>query len=50
MIADVGQSEDFDAIKERALKTGASKVHVLNLQKEFVSDYVSSRDPRECDL
>ncbi len=40
MIADVGQGEDFDAIKERALKTGASKVHVLNLQKEFVSDYV----------
>lgn len=39
-IADVGQGEDFDAIKERALKTGASKVHVLNLQKEFVSDYV----------
>lgn len=40
MIADVGQGEDFDAIKDRALKTGASKVHVLNLQKEFVSDYV----------
>lgn len=40
MIADVGQGEDFDTIKERALKTGASKVHVLNLQKEFVSDYV----------
>ncbi len=40
MIADVGQGEDFDIIKERALKTGASKVHVLNLQKEFVSDYV----------
>lgn len=40
MIADVGQGEDFNAIKQRALKTGASKVHVLNLQKEFVSDYV----------
>lgn len=40
MIADVGQGEDFNTIKERALKTGASKVHVLNLQKEFVSDYV----------
>lgn len=40
MIADVGQGEDFGVIKERALKTGASKVHVLNLQKEFVADYV----------
>ena len=40
MIANVGQGENFDAIKERALKTGASKVHVLDLQTEFVSDYV----------
>ncbi len=39
-IADVGQGEDFEAIKKRALATGASKVHVLNLQKEFVQDYV----------
>lgn len=39
-IADIGQNEDFDAIKKRALKTGASQVHVLNLQKEFVEDYV----------
>jgi argininosuccinate synthase len=40
MIADVGQQEDFSLIKERAIKTGAAKVHVLNLQNEFVSDYV----------
>lgn len=39
-IADVGQGEDFGAIKKRALATGASSVHVLNLQKEFVQDYV----------
>ncbi|MCR4336802.1 MAG: argininosuccinate synthase, partial [Candidatus Omnitrophica bacterium] len=39
-IADVGQQENFDAIKKRALKTGASKVYVLDLKKEFVSDYV----------
>ena len=40
VIADVGQQEDFAKIKRRALATGASKVHVLNLQKEFVTDYV----------
>lgn len=40
VIADVGQGENFEAVKERALKTGASRVHVLNLQKEFVTDYV----------
>ncbi len=39
-IADVGQQEDFSAIKKRALQTGASKVHVLDLRKEFVEDYV----------
>ena len=39
-IADVGQGSDFSDIKKRALKTGASKVYVLDLQKEFVQDYV----------
>ncbi len=39
-IANVGQGEDFDKIKKRALGTGASKVYVLDLQKEFVEDYV----------
>ena len=39
VIADVGQQEDFAAIKKRALKTGATKVYVLNLQKEFVQNY-----------
>ncbi|HOY09075.1 MAG TPA: argininosuccinate synthase [Candidatus Omnitrophota bacterium] len=39
-IADIGQNEDFQMIKQRALKTGASKIYVLNLQKEFVQDYV----------
>ncbi|MFA5087799.1 MAG: argininosuccinate synthase, partial [Candidatus Omnitrophota bacterium] len=39
-IADVGQNEDFASIKKRALQTGASKVYVLDLQKEFVSDYI----------
>ena len=38
-IADIGQEDDFDKIKKRALKTGASKVYCLNLQKEFITDY-----------
>lgn len=40
MIADVGQQEDFGDIKKRALKTGASKVYLLDLKKEFVKKYV----------
>jgi argininosuccinate synthase len=38
-IANVGQQESFEEIKEKALKTGASKVYVENLIKEFVEDY-----------
>ena len=39
-IADVGQNENFTEIKARALKTGASKVYAVDMQKEFVEDYV----------
>ncbi len=39
-IADVGQKEDFESIKKRAMSTGAKKVYVLDLKKEFVNDYV----------
>ncbi|MCD4779356.1 MAG: argininosuccinate synthase [Candidatus Omnitrophica bacterium] len=39
-IANVGQGSDFKAIKQKALKTGASKVYCLDLQKEFIEDYV----------
>lgn len=38
--ADLGQEEDVQAIKKKALKTGASKVYVLDLKEEFVKDYV----------
>jgi len=39
-IADVGQGEDFASIRKRALKTGASKVIVGDLKKEFAEDFV----------
>jgi len=38
--ADIGQEEELDFIKPKALKTGASKVYVDDLTEEFVSDYV----------
>ena len=37
--ADVGQGDDFDAIKKKAIKSGASKVYCFNLQKELIEDY-----------
>ncbi len=39
-VANVGQNEDFDFIKEKALKTGASKVYVEDLREEFVNEFV----------
>ena len=39
-IADVGQDEDFEAAKEKALKIGASKVYIEDLKEEFVTDYI----------
>jgi argininosuccinate synthase len=39
-MADVGQGSDFDVYRKRALATGASKVIVEDLKKEFVEDFV----------
>ena len=39
-IADVGQDEDYEAAKEKALKIGASKVYIEDLKRELVTDYV----------
>ena len=38
--ANVGQEDDFKAIEEKAIKCGAIKAYVLDLQKEFVTDYI----------
>lgn len=39
-IADIGQEEDFNAAKEKALKIGATKVYVVDAKKEFVTNYI----------
>ena len=39
-IADVGQNDDFEAVRKKALKTGASKVYVEDIKEEFARDYV----------
>ncbi len=38
--ADVGQGTELDGLEEKALKTGASKLYIENLQDEFVEDYI----------
>ena len=37
---DVGQGTELDGLEEKALATGASKLYIENLEKEFVEDYI----------
>ena len=37
---DVGQGTELDGLEEKAIKTGASKLYVMDLTKEFVDDYI----------
>ncbi|MCE7872099.1 argininosuccinate synthase [bacterium CPR1] len=39
-MGNVGQDEDFEAAREKALKIGASKVFVEDLREEFVTDFI----------
>src|SRR5512133_1091416 len=39
-VADVGQAEDFEACRKKALQLGASKVIISDLKREFITDYV----------
>jgi argininosuccinate synthase len=38
--ADIGQEEDWEAVKQKALNTGASEVVIRDLKEEFVQDFV----------
>ena len=37
---DVGQGTELDGLEEKAKKTGASKLYIADLKKEFVEDYI----------
>ncbi len=37
---DVGQTTELEGLEEKAKKTGASKLYVLDLRKEFIEDYI----------
>jgi argininosuccinate synthase len=39
-IADVGQEDDFEAAKKKALELGAANVYIDELKKEFVTDFI----------
>jgi argininosuccinate synthase len=37
---DVGQGKETDGLEEKAISTGASKYYLVNVEDEFVTDYV----------
>ena len=38
--ADVGQEEELHGLKEKAIKTGASKIYIEDLKEEFARDFI----------
>lgn len=38
--ADVGQKEELSGLREKAIKTGASKIYIDDLREEFARDFV----------
>ena len=36
----VGQADELEGLEEKALKTGASKLYVLDQTEEYVNDYI----------
>ncbi|MBM3228850.1 argininosuccinate synthase [Candidatus Parvarchaeota archaeon] len=39
-VADIGQKDDFEAVRKKGLATGASKVVVRDCKQEFVTDFI----------
>ena len=37
---DVGQGKETEGLEEKALRTGASKLYIENLQEEYVTDFI----------
>jgi argininosuccinate synthase len=37
---DLGQGRELDAVRERALATGAARCHVIDVQDEFAQEYI----------
>ena len=40
MVGDVGQGDDYEAVRKKAMRTGASRVYVEDLREEFITEYI----------
>jgi argininosuccinate synthase len=38
--ADLGQGEELDPVREKAIKSGAARIYIEDLTEEFVSEYI----------
>jgi argininosuccinate synthase len=38
--ADIGQGDELEGVKEKAIKSGAAECHIADLREEFVRDYI----------
>ena len=38
--ANIGQEEELKGLEAKARKTGASKIHIVDLQEEFARDFI----------
>ncbi len=40
VVVDVGQGDDFDEVRAKARASGADAVHVVDVRRQFVTDYI----------
>jgi len=40
MAANLGQGEELEGLEEKALRSGASKIYIEDLRREFIEDYI----------
>lgn len=40
VVGNVGQADELVGLKEKAIKTGASKIYIEDIQEEFVEEYI----------
>ena len=40
---DLGQGEELGSLEDKAIRTGASKLYILDLKREFITDFIFRR-------
>jgi len=40
VVGNVGQADELEGLEEKAIKSGASKIYIENIEEEFIEDYI----------